>query len=681
MEKDVGKKNKIEIAKGDYIQFDSSILENLNYTSKIKLKPYIDGSNSWAKIEEVKDDNDNKKLVVTDNLGNVIATIKEEESKNIIRGSNKDLVAVFEPIADIGYSIKPIIPKKDLVGIRNPEDINTSPIENLLNVAIDVIKKKDDTKVVTNRNIIPISDITTGKKSGYNRVDDIPSTLKQKESLFDTSMGITEPITYVNNGKIGFRNLTSEELKSVGSNSVKIDDGKSSVQKTIIENEDKKAELLKENKELIQNGYLFPYYQSPSTNELLSAKYDYQIIPGDERYQTMVTLEDKLTEARAVYGIPIHGNNNIARAMKYYTYNRWKTPDTNLAMSKLVTYVFFTRPDLNLLTYKSDAQPGTANSQVKNNTSTYMIWRRNPDLFKLLTNYKRCGDDDNFNFLLSNQVNSFELTDDSLNVTEVGKSWNEHSVPYGDTYTGTKGGTFTCSFTEISDLSIINLTTLWTRYISNVANGLWSPSYNLFGTSAVSNQINASYVYTKTLDYASSAYVFVCGPDGGDILYWVKYYGIFPINVPISALSWSSDDMSTGSRKVNITFQYAFKDPMNIVSLIEFNKDSGIIKDQNVNAVSQFNPYIGHSARPFVGAPFIEIRYANKAAALVADGVNYATQDTRLRLKFKKPSDKRLTDNLLYSRVYIDNERKKVKYKEDKNKTGGGGKPQASLLA
>ena len=83
----------------------------------------------------------------------------------------------------------------------------------------------------------------------------------------------------------------------------------------------KKQEMLNENKSIIQNEYGFPYYHMPSF-DTRAAKYDYQIIPGDKRSSKTVSMEDKLKEARAVFGIHVHGSNDIARAVKFNLYNK-----------------------------------------------------------------------------------------------------------------------------------------------------------------------------------------------------------------------------------------------------------------------------------------------------------------------------------------------------------------------
>jgi hypothetical protein len=414
---------------------------------------------------------------------------------------------------------------------------------------------------------------------------------------------------------------------------------------TAWEDSDKRRELLNEDSENIMNSEGFPKKLTAASG-VVPARYSYQIQVGDPKYTMMVSLEDKLMQARASLGIPVHGRNDIARAMKYYMYNRFKTPDTNLAYNRSFTHVFFTRPDLNLLNYM-----GEANQQVRNHSETAMLWRRNPDLFKLLTDYRRCRDSDNFNLLLANQITSFDIQDEQLTTTEAGRSWSNYEMIYGDEYSGRAAGEFSCNFTETSDYSVINLLKLWITYIYNVKRGAWSPSYNLFSTNGgVGDTPNASHVYTKTLDYATSCYVFKCAPEGDDILYWSKYYGVIPVNTGASALSWELGTPVGDVPKLNIRFRYSFKRDMSPISLLEFNSNANINDDGDATYENSYNVNYAHSSRPNVGSPFVEMRFEDPKPFRADGGVNTGPKapTSSIKLKFRPNSDSKLTDEILY---------------------------------
>lgn len=481
--------------------------------------------------------------------------------------------------------------------------------------------------------------LTVGLSTG-----DTPSTLGVSTKVIsNSSLGEASKITYPSSG--GWRNLTEQERKNIGTRNLQVDQRALQGAKfqTAWENPSKKAELLKENTGEHRNNLGFPYTDgSMASRGNIARKYDFQIVPGDPRYSTMVSLEDKLRDARAALGIPVHGSYSLAKAMKYFMYNRFKVPDTNLLHNRSVTYVFFTRPDLNILNQRDKR----ANKQTINHTEAAMVWRRYPEIFKLLTDSSRCGDDNNFNLLLSQQVRSFDIKDEDLSTVEAGKSWNEYTIPYGDSYSGRTAGEFSCNFEETQDYSIINLIKLWITYIDNVGRGAWSPSYNLVRGDGVAStpSFETSHIFTKTLDYAASAYVFKCGPDGEDVLYWSKYYGVFPINTGASALSWDNDSHIGTTPKLNIRFRYAFKRDLSPISLIEFNHNAKVDSMGFAKYENSFNADYAHSSRPFVGPPFVELFLGDPV--LSGNGLAVDRARTSIRLKFKPASI--ANDDLLY---------------------------------
>ena len=452
--------------------------------------------------------------------------------------------------------------------------------------------------------------------------------------------------THFNNANINstflgsFKSLNQKQLESIGSKRVFID---TSIQYRKTANswmdKNKREQMLNLKKDIIQNPNGFPYFKGQKSS-MLAAQYDYQIILDDSRYSKM-KFADRLMEVRAELGIPVHGNNQIAKSMKYYMYNRFHGLDLNLNHNKSVTYVFFTRPDLNLL--EKTSQGYKAVEMIENHTEAAMVWRRHPAIFKLLTDRKRCDDANNFNMLLSNQVQTFDIQDENLSTDNVGKTWNEYEMQYGNAYSGRTAGSFSCEFTETSEYEVINLLKLWITYIDNVSRGAWSPSYNLYG--AGRNDISSSHVHTKTIDYASSAYVFKCGPDGEDVLYWSKYYGVFPTNTGSNALSWNNSNPIGDSLKLNINFAYSYKRDLSPISLIEFNNISGV---DNVNGIFEpsYNPNTGHSSRPYVGAPYIEMDLG--VPQLQPNDVDRVNKKTQIRLKFRADTKDSRSDSVLF---------------------------------
>ena len=436
---------------------------------------------------------------------------------------------------------------------------------------------------------------------------------------------------------------SSYELKDTNKNGIPSNGGVHNVYyakfNTILDDEAKALQLYNEDRSVVQNNYNYPVANRESSG------YNYQIIPGDSNYTISYSLEDKLRDMRAALGIPVHGRPDLARVMKYYMYNRFKVPDLNMAHTKTFTHVFFSRPDCNLLSKNGSSI--SINEYAGSNVEVYMLWARHPELFKLLTNGFRYFDNHNFNLLLSNQVSSFDITDETLSTVEAGKSWNQYEMVYGDTYSGRFAGEFSCNFEETNDLSVMNLIKLWITYIDAVSRGVWSPSYNLTGGSGISRDYNGSHAYTKTLDYASSCDIFVVGPDGEQVLYWSKYYGIFPVNTGASALSWSKESGPNPMPKLNIRFKYSFKRDLSPISLLEFNNNSS---DDNTY-IPAFDKNSAGTARPFVGAPYIEMKMPS-SVGLTNPGIsNLNSQRLDIRLKFNRFTNSNISDNDLYKPI------------------------------
>lgn len=468
------------------------------------------------------------------------------------------------------------------------------------------------------------------------------------ESAVDVTTGTWRKLKPLNmhkeliNGK--WVNVANSERTSIGNTDTILVDESAirPVQSDLyIDNANVRNLMLNNYEDRIQNEKGYPEivnkgYQRVSGGEITGEMTQYN-------YQTKMTdsLEDKLALARKKLGLQVHGSDRIGRAIKYYLFNRFKVPDTNLAHSKSVTYIFFTRPDLNLLDV-SNIKKLVPQQHIMDNVETALTYRTHPHIFKLLTDSQRCGDKDNFNMLLSNQVTSVDISDETLDMDTVGKTWCEYYMNYAHSYSGRTGGDFTCTFTELSDLSVSSLMKLWLTYIDNVARGAWSPSYNLAGStgSGPSHAINQSHVYSKTLDYAASMYLIRCAADGETVLFWTKYYGVIPENTGASAFSFDVGNGLGAGDKLSIRFKYAMKKDWSPISLLEFN-DNAHVKDI-VNYANSFDLDTGSyatgaSREPFVGTPYIVMDLADPI--ITPGGVNYNSPESKIRLKFKKATD------------------------------------------
>lgn len=501
--------------------------------------------------------------------------------------------------------------------------------------------------------------------------------------------------------KFTYRNLTDEEQKKTWIRNLEGLRVVNNVENQVFDLFPVKQENLNiitnENKTLIQNAFGYPNQTDKKLSSLVNQvreeeeeslkvrQYDYQIKIDDPdiAQASDISIEDRLMKARAQFGLQVHGNARLGRAIKYFLYNRYKNIDGgNLAWNRMVTHVFFTRPDLNLL-YNN----GPLLSELRNFSEVTLLWQRDPNLFRLLTDCNRTGESfkNNFNLLLSNQIANFEFKDETISKVESTKTWKDQKIIYGGSYTGRGDGEISCTFIETRELSITNLIRLWIMYIDNVTSGIWRPSYNLYrkhpkeangldlkvnyGFSNLDKKLqNAndslftekmSHIYTRTLDYAASCYAFKLREDGEEIMYWTKYYGLIPTSLSLSHLNWQAGSPDSDVKTVNVTFAYSFKKDLSPISLLEFNANSYIEDEDNKETPYEPNfdtnydiknedgtyssPSGVHSGVPLVGAPFIAIRSIyDKMKRNKSNFLGYGAFDDEgneipfsLRLKFK----------------------------------------------
>src|SRR5699024_6516012 len=126
-------------------------------------------------------------------------------------------------------------------------------------------------------------------------------------------------------------------------------------------------------------------------------------------------------------------------------------------------------------------------------------------------------------------------------------------------------GEISVRYVDTVNLDIFKMHTIWVDYINKVSRGIFKH--------------REKYIKDRILDYASSCYYFLCGPDGSTILYWQKLTVVFAINTGENVFSWDSGTL-LAKPEINIKYMYAFKTPMDIAHLNEFNS---LTKNTNGN--------------------------------------------------------------------------------------------------
>ena len=283
-------------------------------------------------------------------------------------------------------------------------------------------------------------------------------------------------------------------------------------------------------------------------------------------------------------------------------YNRFKIPSPNMALTKSFAHVFFTRPDLNILTRENGELVLT--DQVKNNTNILYAFKRNPGLIRSLVLDN--DQDHKFMLFLSNMAKTFSIQTEGLKSETYGETWTGHKIAYGKNNTeGKVAGNFNIDYTDTRNLDIYHLHKIWVDYIANVYRGIWVSKDDKLGKDGIWHHYADSYVANKILDYAVAAYYFLTAEDGETIIFWSKYYGVFPTYTSSNTFSWSSEhNLSTPN--LQIEYQYSFKKDFDPLSLVEFNMLSGKPGANGYSYVPMYDESIMGCGEKMVGVPFIE---------------------------------------------------------------------------
>ena len=270
-------------------------------------------------------------------------------------------------------------------------------------------------------------------------------------------------------------------------------------------------------------------------------------------------------------------------------YNRFKIPDVNKALRHSFGHVFIMRPDLNILKAQGSSADFELNSNTANDPRFSYVAKNNPTVIRNLSRYGYSGH--YFSMLLSNAATTSSIQDEALKTDTYGDTWTGHKIPYGKHNSESmSSGQFDIRYEDDNLLSIYQLHKLWVEYISRVYRGTF-----------VATDKN---IREKILDYATSVYYFLCADDFETIIFWAKYTGVFPNNVPSSTVgSWSLDS-PLKMPAYEITYSYAFKEEYNPFLFTEFNNMSPGLSQSYVN---NYDTNLLGVGKTTVGPPYVEI--------------------------------------------------------------------------
>ena len=346
---------------------------------------------------------------------------------------------------------------------------------------------------------------------------------------------------------------------------------------------------------IVQGPRSFPTYVKKNAQNV--REYDYNIDYKSDQTFISVFDEESLSSAKEeLQGEmkQLYRNINFdIRSEKdmyeknFNRYNRFKLAYPEDYLGRGFAHIFFTKPDCNLV--NSD---GTAlTSKVGKNKNFSYAWSHRKKIINSLV--QQSSNKNDWNFLLSNMAEEFSLNDENITTDTTGDTFRKQRITFGKTsYESRSQGEFSIKYTDNRELDIYHMHKLWTDYINNVYSGTWYPK--------------SEYMSNKILDYAVSVYYILTAEDGETILFWSKYYGVYPVNVPSSAYSWSKGQ-PVSSPEVTINYQYSIKEDFNPLSLVELNLNSHISEETTtVTYEPIFNKARFTSGNTWVGSPFIE---------------------------------------------------------------------------
>lgn len=227
-----------------------------------------------------------------------------------------------------------------------------------------------------------------------------------------------------------------------------------------------------------------------------------------------------------------------------------------------IVYAFMSKPNLNLTINPTKGSSSTTVGKPDYNSTengfVYYIANNYPEIIESLTySSDKTNSTPMFIPLLYNNFKSTSLEDHNFLENSYGETYRGFSQRLPTTAgSSMAGGTISMSYQENDPPVITYLHKIWFDYIEKVKFGYMAPTQDT--------------IDKKELDYTSSLYYFLCGPDGETIKFWAKYVGLFPQNVPYSAF-----DGSVGERNVlppiNCTYMYSYKEFLQPEILQDFN--------------------------------------------------------------------------------------------------------------
>lgn len=305
---------------------------------------------------------------------------------------------------------------------------------------------------------------------------------------------------------------------------------------------------------------------------------------------------------------------DVAQSVNYKCYNRTKLPVADLEWRKGFRHIFITRPECYIMGMDSDSKVDLS-EQCQYDRDFLSAYHKFPEVLKILSPYYVTHDFDNFNYLLSNRVMGLTTNGTAITHDEsVQKSIEGITVQPAKLLTSSHGATIDLTFRDTKTLEVYNCLRLWMLYMYKTYKGILAPSYNGYhinnsynlGSSAITiqdgNMMSYAYhPYDRALDYCASLFDIVTNESGTKILYWCKYYGIYPVSASPQGLSNTNNGPIAQEMTVSSQFKYQYKLEMSEQTFIEFNYNAGLL---NYDGSQKYHPAESQSWLYYEDTPY-----------------------------------------------------------------------------
>lgn len=356
--------------------------------------------------------------------------------------------------------------------------------------------------------------------------------------------------------------------------------------------------ISKNHPNIIQNRSGFPNIRI-FDNKAGYYRYDYYMNYDKDKLSNGKIVSSDFDEVRKASNIDVATRAGL---FKKYTenYNKFKLDNPNDHLTKTFAHVFFVRPDCNIFSGSGSAADVKLTAELENLSEFYYAKKHSPEILRQLT-MSNANYNHEFMMYPSNKARSFQISDEYITTDTYGQGLTGYKIPYGkhnvESRTAQK---FSINYVDDRDLHIYNLHKLWIDYISYAYRGkIWPKE---------------EYIMNKIIDYATCVYYILCAEDGETVIFWSKYWGVFPIEAPSSSFSYSADSAGTLNHpELSIEYQYAWKEDFNPFSLVEFNLHSSQSNHKYINNYQNQKLGTGYT---WSGAPFVETFNGDDAGLL-----------------------------------------------------------------